>query len=267
MGSFARVSWSIGLVVVAACAQAPRLAPELRPLPIAAAHPSAPSADDAASPVEAGAETRLSCTGDEVVVEIAPRVEVACFPERCPAPLRFRVASCSAEEVSFSTFSLSGPGNAAVSWELADPVVVRHGERSRLVEVTTSILGDTTFRVSTMIGGKPRTLESHVSFVDVRYMAERESCAASGGAWLQQGMLPPERCVDVMHDEGRRCVDSRDCTGHCELTKRTPLTKTTVRVEGRCTRYRTRFGCHTFIGETNGGIMPANAHFSRSCVD
>ena len=257
-------SFAVGFPLLA-CAVPRSSAPRSTRPDLVASFDAAPHSLASAEP-DAG----VPCFAEGVVLEVARHVEVECYPSQsCNAPLRFHVVSCSHEALSFATFELVGPRRSSkvVSWELEDPVVLRHGTRSRTVEVFAPFLGDTKLRVTLAGPSGPRVLEAEISFVDVRYEAEREACSRSGGDWLQQGMLPPERCVEVMHDEGRRCTDGRDCAGFCELTKRTQLTRSTSRVEGRCTRHRTRFGCRTFIGTTNGGIVPSASLFARTCTD
>jgi hypothetical protein len=82
---------------------------------------------------------------------------------------------------------------------------------------------------------------------------------------MHGGMLKHEGCEHVMRDAGQRCVDGRECEGDCVLEKQWSVSKTMQRVQGRCSS--PRFGCHVMIGDTDHGLMPANAQVVRTCAD
>ena len=257
-----RFGWPV-FSMISACASPPPSPPRLVVQPRLAVSSIAPThgrmvLDD----------TKARCSATEVTLEVERTIEVACWPETCGGPLRFRVDNCQSTALSFSSFRLDGPrGGDASSWELDAPVVVAAGQRSREIEVPTNHRGEGTIVVDVGTPGRARVVTAPVSIVDVKYSRARATCSSSVGEWLAQGMVGTESCVPIMADAGKRCVDERDCAGQCELTKHVSFSLTADRVEGHCTRHASEFGCHVFIGQTDQGRVPKGVRWTRGCVD
>ncbi len=256
-----RFGWPI-LFLVSACASPSASPPRLVLQPRIAASPAVVPTHGRVV-VE---DTKATCSATEVTLEIERTVEVACWPETCAAPLRFRIDNCQSTALSFSSLLLHNGRRQVSSLELDVPIVAA-GQRSREVEVPTSYRGEVTVVVDVGTPRHPRAVMATVTIVDVKYLSARATCPSSGGEWIARGMHGTESCVPVMADAGKRCVDERDCAGQCELTKRVSFSRTADRVEGQCTRHASEFGCHVFIGHTDQGRVPKGVRWAPGCVD
>ena len=100
--------------------------------------------------------------------------------------------------------------------------------------------------------------------------AEAAKCRAKGGNFeIVGGLSASEQCVFPFADAGKLCHDQADCRGECLLTRVVPLPTGNARLDGKCSRLPTTFGCHARIGHTanRSGVVSANRVPPSLCVD
>lgn len=100
--------------------------------------------------------------------------------------------------------------------------------------------------------------------------ARAAACRARGGSLeMVGGLAPAEECVFPFPDAGKACHDKADCRGDCLLVNSVPVAGGSVRLEGKCSRLETTFGCHARIGHTPGrsGVVAADKVPPTMCVD
>jgi len=113
--------------------------------------------------------------------------------------------------------------------------------------------------------------EVQLELVDADEAAAKAACIGKGNDWQRpEGMstfLYAKDCEAVMPDEDKPCSDGRDCQGFCELDRYVRVSPKFKRVIGHCTRHRSKMGCHSFVGDTQHGLLPADQGFIHMCID
>jgi len=99
-----------------------------------------------------------------------------------------------------------------------------------------------------------------------------EDCRACGGEFGTHGINPTPRCICGTRDAGRRCKAKEDCEGDCvadgkekEVTEPGPPPRGYF--IGRCSKLRTTFGCHLFLGPRSGPVRLDEPPEQQLCVD
>jgi hypothetical protein len=103
----------------------------------------------------------------------------------------------------------------------------------------------------------------------------QEACDACHGIWAVHGIGPVETCICKTSDEGRDCLDGKDCQGECLLDGDPefhvmeqgdpPLGY----YQGHCAGYDTTFGCFSHIADDVAMALPVAAEEASQliCVD
>jgi hypothetical protein len=108
--------------------------------------------------------------------------------------------------------------------------------------------------------------------------ATEEGCSACGGEWAAHGSLGAQQgtmsCLCPTADGGKRCRDGGECQGECvtdgaehEVTSAGPPALGFF--VGKCSRYRTTYGCHRVIasGALQAGPVPLDQPPTEICAD
>ena len=99
-------------------------------------------------------------------------------------------------------------------------------------------------------------------------------CRACGGEWAQHGISHEPSCLCPTTDADKRCRDGADCQGQCvadagerEVISAGPPARGYFL--GKCSRFRTSFGCHRFIarGAVQAGPVSLDEPPSEICAD
>jgi hypothetical protein len=101
-----------------------------------------------------------------------------------------------------------------------------------------------------------------------------EACRACAGDWAQHGIASEPTCLCPTTDADRRCRDGAECQGQCladagehETTTAGPPPRGYFL--GRCSRFRTTFGCHRIIaaGASKAGPVTLDEAPTEICAD
>jgi len=108
--------------------------------------------------------------------------------------------------------------------------------------------------------------------------ATEEGCSACGGEWAAHGLLGAQKgamsCLCPTVDGGKRCRDGVECQGECvtdgaehEVTAAGPPALGFF--VGKCSRFRTTYGCHRVIatGALQAGPVPLDQPPTEICAD
>jgi hypothetical protein len=122
--------------------------------------------------------------------------------------------------------------------------------------------------------GSTEVVDQQLAEVTARARAARTArvadCKKQGGSLeIVGGIMASEQCVFPFGDKGKVCHDKTHCRGECLFTGAVPLENGKVRLDGRCSRLETTFGCHRRIGHTPGasGVVSAKDVPHSLCVD
>jgi hypothetical protein len=90
-----------------------------------------------------------------------------------------------------------------------------------------------------------------------------EACRACHGEWAVHGIIQEPSCLCPTGDVDRRCRDGGECEGQCladggerEVVQAGPPARGYF--VGKCSRFRTSFGCHRMIARGALKAGPAN---------
>lgn len=101
-----------------------------------------------------------------------------------------------------------------------------------------------------------------------------EACRACAGDWAQHGIASEPSCLCPTTDADKRCRDGAECQGQCladagehEITAAGP--PALGYFLGKCSRFRTTFGCHRYIaaGALKAGPVPLDDAPTEVCAD
>jgi len=103
----------------------------------------------------------------------------------------------------------------------------------------------------------------------------KEACDACQGIWAVHGIEAEEVCICQTDDEGRDCVDGKDCQGEClldvdaEFHVMDQSDPPRGYYRGHCAGYDTTFGCFRHIADDIEGQIPLTAEEAGEevCVD
>jgi len=103
----------------------------------------------------------------------------------------------------------------------------------------------------------------------------KEACDACQGIWAVQGIESEESCICKTNDEGRACVDGKDCQGECLLDGDAEFhvmehsDPPRGYYRGHCAGYDLTFGCFRHIADDIGNQLPLTAEEAGEdvCVD
>ena len=103
----------------------------------------------------------------------------------------------------------------------------------------------------------------------------KEACDACQGLWAVHGLGSEEFCICKTNDEGRECIDGKDCAGECLLDDNAEFqvmdhgNPPRGYYRGRCAGYDTTFGCFRHIADNIQGQIPLTADEASEnvCVD
>jgi hypothetical protein len=101
-----------------------------------------------------------------------------------------------------------------------------------------------------------------------------EACRACNGDFGVHGLDPTPRCLCRMLDAGKLCRAKDDCEGECigdggERKVTDPGPPPRGFFLGRCSEFRTAFGCHHFLGRRRDqpGPVRLDEPPAELCVD
>jgi hypothetical protein len=101
-----------------------------------------------------------------------------------------------------------------------------------------------------------------------------ESCRACNGEWAVHGIIQQPSCLCPTGDVDRRCRDGVECEGQCladggerEILEAGPPARGYF--VGKCSRFRTSFGCHRMIarGALKAGPVNLEDPLTEVCAD
>lgn len=101
-----------------------------------------------------------------------------------------------------------------------------------------------------------------------------EACRACAGEWSVHGLAIQPSCLCPTRDVDKRCRDGAECEGQCladggerEVTVAGPPARGYF--VGKCSRYRTSFGCHRYIaaGASRANPVPLDEEPGQICAD
>ena len=104
--------------------------------------------------------------------------------------------------------------------------------------------------------------------------ASEADCRACGGDWAVHGILPQPSCLCPTSDVGKRCRDGGECQGQCladdgerEVVEAGPPARGFF--VGKCSRFRTSFGCHRPLaaGALKTGPIALDEPPTQICAD
>jgi hypothetical protein len=104
--------------------------------------------------------------------------------------------------------------------------------------------------------------------------ATAAACRACAGDWAPHGLATAPSCLCPTGDGDKRCRDGAECEGQCladagerEITAAGPPARGYF--VGKCSRYRTSFGCHRYIaaGAVGAGPVLLDEAPSEICAD
>ncbi|MDP3277192.1 MAG: hypothetical protein Q8Q09_18530 [Deltaproteobacteria bacterium] len=200
-----------------------------------------------------------------------------------PGALVFEIANCGLEEPSADRLEVRDAERLRLTLEYA-PMPLRHGERATywvpVANFASELAADLTIRLR---DGSTRRASASALIRDPARERAMAACTACRGQWGRHGMAQREGCLCRTEDEGNLCEDAGDCEGRCLATGarvvvpevRCPRgTRGCVprpalrRAVGRCSGYRTTFGCRAIIGEGARNDPPtAHVRLNLVCAD
>jgi hypothetical protein len=103
----------------------------------------------------------------------------------------------------------------------------------------------------------------------------KEACDACQGLWATHGIEPEETCICKANDEGRACLDGKECMGECLLDGDPEFhimeqgNPPRGYYTGHCAAYDTTFGCFRHIPDDTLTQLPLVATDAAEdvCVD
>ena len=100
----------------------------------------------------------------------------------------------------------------------------------------------------------------------------KEGCRACNGEFGVHGINPTPTCLCRTHDPGRRCRGKDECEGDClgdagqrEVTQPGPPPRGYWL--GRCSEFRSTFGCHVFLPARGGEPVRLDVPAEQLCAD
>lgn len=246
-----------------------------------------------------------SCARPELSVEVERSTKTECArPASCSASVAIRIVNCTDRTLVPSTLGVRSRGAATeippdVARDIAvaaphlaknrrvpivgvgevppktraDGLVVELGAGARwelelfAEDAQTNGLFTSARAETTVID---QAIATEVARVQKARAARVAACRARGGSLeIVGGLAPSEECVFPFPDAGKACHDKADCRGECLFVRAVPVGGGNVRLEGKCSRLDTTFGCNGRIGRTPGrsGVVPADQQPPTMCVD
>ena len=103
----------------------------------------------------------------------------------------------------------------------------------------------------------------------------KEACDACQGLWAEHGIEPVDSCICKTNDEGRECLDGKDCQGECivdrdaEFQVMDQSQPSLGFFKGHCAAYDATFGCFRHLADDVKSLLPLGADEASEfiCVD
>jgi hypothetical protein len=228
---------------------------------VGCAHP--PSAPTPARPV---AVVAVPCS--EPRFDVPSTVFVSCWPDApCRKSFEVTVDNCMTAPLALKILLVDTRASGAEQIEFDPPLVIPAGTRHLLTypivpqELVLGAYHLFAILVPVEGGVERRTgIEAKFEVVDTAREKAQGECVARGDDWMF------EQCEAVMPDAGQPCSDERECAGSCLLVGEVAVSRDANRVFGLCSRTRWGFGCRTYVGKTNGGLVSNQRKFFRRCT-